>query len=173
VELSGDRLAFVRALARYDELIVRSKGAADARVVARSFAGLGDFDLDGDRLAWRERRCLDSAVYVADPASESAPPMLHCRAHLGRGPLRLAKDRTITAKVTCPEGCDGQLFVVAPSWLNAAKAFRIAPAASAAVSLKLSKADATRARKRRRLKVEFFVAGTFQTRYTTRTVLTR
>jgi hypothetical protein len=124
VKIAGGRIAFVERLGDgSDELALTDLAGRAVRPVAHVDA-LGSFDFDGSRVAWTQRRCLDTLLLRRDASDSSAQdPAVRCPVRVGSP--RLARDGTLHVAVACPNGCRPEpgaslqgLELISPNWLH-------------------------------------------------------
>lgn len=117
IRMAGDRIAFDRAegTAAVSLNVTTLDGQRRAFTIFEPGRGLTGFDFDGSRLAYASRGCIrdDDAVWVDDlqspdvdsPVVEGGP----CTAAVLTKTARADRKGLLRVRVSCPEGCAGEL----------------------------------------------------------------
>jgi hypothetical protein len=130
-----------------------------SRRVLVSVAGPSfQFDTDGTRLAWTDTTCRTERLHIAPIAALSATPADRLTCIPIVGPSVTLSGRRATISFRCPDGCNGefQLYPIGEDLPATVQRVDPEPGASAKVTLELSRADARKLARARRVGVTLY-----------------
>lgn len=127
VRISGGRILYVAGPARAIRMVDL---AGTGTELLPPLAGLRGLDFDGARAVFTADSCTGTGIFELPLTSASTPPALStaCSIKLPGGRLKPRKFK-VRVRVSCPQGCVGELTLVRP------RADAAAPTASAPVVL--------------------------------------